>query len=311
MYRFYKSYRGILQDERLTRTQKVILAILINRAEYYKGNKFYCFESWIASEADCSEKTVKRAVKHFESLGLIAITPTYNKTTKKKTNFYVVNFDWSKGKMVEETGADGTAVEQQEVAQNSVTPIIEAQEVKLSAIEPEYTYNEIVATDEDIDITKCKVVTPMTAVEISNDVLNNVFTYLKSNANEAKKGMVYFPAVKSKYGYDYKTVVESVRALANKGYINYDPQEKDGKLFHFYTISSSVVTDEKKFEETLGKWIDLCSNQMSRLNADSTEDEKKLVLSTLSNYAAAYMTNGVTKDDLKNAIQYVYNNMIV
>lgn len=308
MYRFYKSYRGILQDERLTRTQKVVLAILINRAEYYKGNKFYCFESWIASEADCSEKTVKRAVKHFESLGLIDITPTYNKTTKKKTNFYTVNFDWSKGKMVEETGADGTAVVEQQEVTPAPTPIIEAQVVKLSALQPEQTYNEV-TTNEDIDINNCKVVTPM-APEITNEVLNNVFAYLKSNANEAKRGMIYFPSIKSKYGYDYKTVVESARALASKGFINYDPQEKDGKLFHFYTISSSVVTDEKKFEETLGKWIDLCSNQMSRLNADSTEDERKLVLSTLSNYAGEYMVNGVTKDDLKNAIQYVYSRIV-
>lgn len=298
MYRFYKSYRGILQDERLTRTQKVIISILLNRAEFHQNKKFYCYESWIANEAMCSEKTVKRAVKHLETIGLLNITQTYNKDTKKKTNFYTVNFDYSKGKMVEETGASGISTI------NNKPEEITRVEVKLSA-EPQPTYNEIPTTTAD-NIKDCKVVT-----EIDKEVLNNVFTYLKSNINEAKKGVVYFPALKGQFGYNYRQVVEAVRELANRGKIEYDPQEKDGKLIHFYSLSTSVVTNKAKFEETLGSWIDLCSTHIGKLTKNSTEDEKKIVLSTLSNYAAAYLENGVTREDLKTAISYVYKTMVV
>lgn len=295
MYRFYKNYRGVIRDEKLTKTQKTVYSILINRAEFHNGNKFYCFESWIAEEAVCSIRTVKRAIKHLEELGYIHITKSYNKADKKTTNYYTVNFEWQKGKMVAETGASGEG--------DVSTPVVKTKVVKLSAIQPEPTYNEIPTTTDNIKDSK--VVT-----EINKDVLNDVFTYLKSNVNEAKRGVVYFPALKGQFGYNYRQVVEAVRELANRGKIEYDPQEKDGKLFHFYSISSGVITNEKKYEETIGKWIDLCSNQMSKLNANSTEEEKKLVLSTLSDYAGEYIVNGVTKEDLKYAIQYVYNKMI-
>ena len=70
---FYKKYRDIFQMETLTRTQKDIITILINRAEFHKNNPFYCYESWIAQEVKCSEKTVKRAIKHFAEIGLLDI----------------------------------------------------------------------------------------------------------------------------------------------------------------------------------------------------------------------------------------------
>ena len=58
---FYKLYQEVANNKNISRTQQIILTLLINRAEYHNYQSFYCYEKWIASEIGCSEKTVKKS----------------------------------------------------------------------------------------------------------------------------------------------------------------------------------------------------------------------------------------------------------
>lgn len=100
---FYKLYQEVANNKNISRTQQIILTLLINRAEYHNNQAFYCYEKWIASEIGCSEKTVKRAIKTFAEQGYISIDRVYNKTLKKKINFYTLNIDTISNAPVTET----------------------------------------------------------------------------------------------------------------------------------------------------------------------------------------------------------------
>lgn len=91
--KYFKAYQEILQNKQISRTQQLIMSILLNRAEYHNFNSFYCYEQWIANELQCSLSTVKRGIKKLEEVGLVIIERTYNHQQRKTINYYTMNFN--------------------------------------------------------------------------------------------------------------------------------------------------------------------------------------------------------------------------
>lgn len=290
MKQFYKLFREVLQDDRLTRTQKDIISIIFNRAEYYKGKQFYCYESWIASEVKCSEKTVKRAIKHFETLGYININKVYNKKTRKTTNYYLVNFDVMNTRMVEETGTSGVAVEKTEVVNEVVVetaPVVD----DMPPMELLYPYEAEYAEALTIPINDFS--TPKTEEKVDNEeIVNNVKRCLKKAANKDNKGVVYFPDIMKEFNYKYRDIVEAVKELDKRGELAYTPTEKDGKIYHNYTLS---------IKGTIKEWEQICEAVYGQSKGDEDYYTK------LSMFSNRFIKNGYKEEELVDVIVKVKN----
>lgn len=282
MKQFYKLYQEVLQNEKLTRTQQAILSILINRQEYHKNKAFYCYVDWIASEIKCSERTVKRAIKYFAEIGLVSISKTYKKEIRKTTNWYRINIDTTNNGVVVNNEVSGT-MEDTNKTENNMRDIDEV-------LQP---------IDEDIDIKQCKMI-------IDNEVISNIKNHLINNINKKNKSTVYYPAIKEKFGYDYKTVIESVKQLSQQNIINYQPEEKDGKIYHYYSVPPKF--NEEKYNETLGKWYDLVVQHINKINTNGYN--KQMVINDLQSYAGDYLKDGVTATDLQDMVKIVFNKNV-
>lgn len=375
MKQFYKKYREIFQAEELTRTQKDIITILINRSEYHNGEPFYCYESWIADEVKCSEKTVKRAVKHFEDIKLLTIDRHYNKQTRRTTNFYTVNIDTNGSVVVDTKNVSGIVddYEKKEIEQplevEPSTPVEEEQprifdwdsikgndllQMPVSDTD-EYSYNSN-TTDEDyeryfeseeyqeqlrkeqeyiennniekenindmvdysntyipdelvyndafsVDLKDCKRVDINTTPTINEDMVNNVKEWLIKNIGKSQQGTVYYKAFKEKYGYTFREVVETVKELDKRNVITYSPTEKNGKLYHYYSLKAN--SEEKELEVTVDwlKYISCRINQYKdecRQVPNAQESFYKNIIDDVNNALMGYIVRGGNKETLVN-----------
>lgn len=165
MKTFYKLYSDVLKDKELTRTQQTILSVLINRGEYHK-QAFYCYEDWIASEVDCSVRTVKRAIKEFEKLGYISINRTYNKETRKTTNYYTVLFDTTGSTAVAETNTSGIEID-------STPTVNEVKENDQSDILSNNNNNNSTVTETEVNDTT----EPVTLIDKWKDACKRAYNY--------------------------------------------------------------------------------------------------------------------------------------
>ena len=301
MKQFYKLFREVLQDDRLTRTQKDIISIIFNRAEYYKGKQFYCYESWIASEVKCSEKTVKRAIKHFETLGYININKVYNKKTRKTTNYYLVNFDVMNNKMVEETGTSGVAVEKTEVVNEVVvetTPVVD----DIPPMELLYPYEAEMIEAMSIPINDFS--TPKTEEKVDNEeIINNVKECLKKAANKDNKGIVYFPEIMKKYNYKYRDIAEAVKELDKRGELTYTPAEKEGKIYHNYSFPK--VMSKEEYETLKKEWWEFCVKNAKKIGQDGLTE--KQVKSDMSGSVYLFEQRGLQKKDMVELAKVVFD----
>ena len=282
MKQFYKKYRDIFQMETLTRTQKDIITILINRAEYHNNKPFYCYESWIATEVKCSEKTVKRAIKHFAEIGLLDIKRTYNKETHKTINYYTINFDTTNNEVVNETENVVSNIEEQvttatcnegfdwdSIKGNDLLEIEDETEPTPSEknidnysekvdemidIDNTYIPDCIAYPNEDIfavKLSECKRLDKPTPT-ITDDVLNNIKNWLVKNIGKKEQATIYYKDINKKYGYNFRTVMLALKELDKQGVITYSPIEKDGKLLHYYSIH--CISEERELELVI-EWI--------------------------------------------------------
>lgn len=372
MKQFYKKYRDIFQMEILTRTQKDIITILINRMEYHNGEPFYCFESWIAQEVKCGIATVKRAIKHFEEIKLLTIDRHYNKQTRKTTNFYTINIDTNGSTLVNTDNVSGVVndYEKEEIVEPSTTVVEEEQprvfdwdsikgndliQMPVSDTD-EYSYNSN-TTDDDyeiyfeseeyqeqlrkeqeyiennniekenindmvdysntyipdelvyndafsIDLKDCKRIDNNTTTPtINEDMVNNVKEWLIKNIGKSQQGTVYYKALKEKYGYTFREVVETVKELDKRNIITYSPTEKNGKLYHYYSLKAN--SEEKELEVTIDwlKYISCRINQYKdecRQVPNAQESFYKNIIDDVNNALMGYIVRGGNKETLVN-----------
>lgn len=277
MKQFYKLYQEVLANEKLTRTQQLIISVLINRAEYYNGKEFYCYESWIASEVRCSEKTVKRAVKYFAEIGLLSINKTYNKEQKKTTNWYKLNIDTKNNSVVAKTELMVSGTKEIEENNNNSTNIIKENMID---IENTFIPDEILyPIEQNVNISECKMV-------VADDVKETIKTHLLKNVNKQNKGTIYYPAIRDKYGYSFRQVIESAKQLAEEKVIEYHPSEKDGRIYHYYNLPD----DGKK--RALEQWKNVCKKIWGISNGN--ED----YISQAAKYVDDYIKRGISVDAL-------------
>lgn len=291
MKQFYKLYQEVLANEKLTRTQQLIISVLINRAEYYNGKEFYCYVSWIASEVRCSEKTVKRAVKYFAEIGLLSINKTYNKEQKKTTNWYKLNIDTKNNCVVAKTELMVSGTKEIEENNNNSTNIIKENMID---IENTYIPDELLYPAEYVEaLTMPLYNTPKKEdVVIDDDVKKNIKMWLLSNVNKQRKGTIYYPGIRDKYGYTFKQVIESAKQLTEEKIIEYHPTEKDGKLYHYYNVP---------INGTIQEWENICKKVYGISKGDNDYINK------ISGYTKKFIDNGISENDLIEIMLKVKN----
>lgn len=369
MKQFYKKYRDIFQMETLTRTQKDIITILINRMEYHNGEPFYCFESWIAEEVKCGIATVKRAIKHFEDIKLINIDRHYNKQTRKTTNFYTINIDTNGSTLVNTDNVSGVVndYEKEEIVEPS-TPVLEEQprvfdwdSIKGNdliqmpvSVTDEFTYNSN-TTDEDyekyfeseeyqeqlrkeqeyiennniekenindmvdysntyipdelvyndafsVDLKDCKRIDTTTPT-INEDMVNNVKEWLIKNIGKNKQATIYYKALKEKYGYTFKEVVETAKELDRQNVITYVPVEKNGKLYHYYSLKR---TSEAVEVEIIVDWLKYTTYRINQYKDEcrqvpnASDAFYKNIIDDVNNSLMGFVARGGDKKTLVN-----------
>ena len=370
MKQFYKKYRDIFQMETLTRTQKDIITILINRMEYHNGEPFYCFESWIAEEVKCGIATVKRAIKHFEDIKLINIDRHYNKHTRKTTNFYTINIDTNGSTLVNTDNVSGVVndYEKEEIVEPS-TPVVEEEQQRVFDWDSikgndliqmpvsdtdEYSYNSN-TTDEDyekyfeseeyqeqlrkeqeyiennnvekentndmvdysntyipdelvyndafeVDLKDCKKIDTTTPT-INEDMLNNVKEWLIKNIGKNKQATIYYKALKEKYGYTFKEVVETAKELDRQNVITYAPVEKNGKLYHYYSLKR---TSEAVEVEIIVDWLKYTTYRINQYKDEcrqvpnAQESFYKNIIDDVNNSLMGFVARGGDKKTLVN-----------
>lgn len=369
MKQFYKKYRDIFQMETLTRTQKDIITILINRMEYHNGEPFYCYETWISEEVKCGIATVKRAIKHFEDIKLLTIDRHYNKHTRKTTNFYTINIDTNGSTLVNTDNVSGVVddYEKEEIVEPS-TPVVEEEQPRVfdwdsitgndlvqmpvtNVDEYEYStkteedydayyesdeYKEQLRKEEEyiinnnieeknindmidysntyipdelvyndafsVDLKDCKRIDTTTPT-INEDMLNNVKEWLIKNIGKNKQATIYYKALKEKYGYTFKEVVETAKELDRQNVITYAPVEKNGKLYHYYSLK--VYSEEKELEVTIDwlKYVSCRINQYKdecRQVPNAQESFYKNIIDDVNNALMGYIVRGGNKGTLVN-----------
>lgn len=297
MKQFFKKYQEVLQDERLTRTQGDIISVLINRAEYH-NKPFYCYESWIASEVRCSRRTVIRAIKYFEEIGLVSISKVYNKVTKKTTNYYTVNIDTFNNKVVEETKEVVSGVDAPTVKEEVIEVVNTVKEENImNNTNDEIPYDLLYPYEaemiEAMSIPINDFSTPKTEEKVNNEeMINNVKECLKKAANKDNKGVVYCPELMKEYGYKYRDIVECVKELEKRGELTYTPTEKNSKLYHNYTLS---------IKGTIKEWEQICiaAYGQSKGNMD--------YLNKVSMYDKQFSENGIANEELVKVMMNVLN----
>jgi hypothetical protein len=369
MKQFYKKYREIFQAEELTRTQKDIITILINRMEYHNGEPFYCYESWIAEEVKCSEKTVKRAVKHFEDIKLLTIDRHYNKQTRKTTNFYTIHINTNGSTLVNTDNVSGVVddYEKEEIVEPS-TPVVEEEQPRVfdwdsitgndlvqmpvtNVDEFEYStkteedYDEYYESDEykeqlrkeeeyiinnnieeknindmidysntyipdelvyndafSVDLKDCKRIDNTTPT-INEDMLNNVKEWLIKNIGKNKQATIYYKALKEKYGYTFKEVVETAKELDRQNVITYAPVEKNGKLYHYYSLKR---TSEAVEVEIIVDWLKYTTYRINQYKDEckqvpnAQEAFYKNIIDDVNNSLMGFIARGGDKKTLVN-----------
>lgn len=309
MKQFYKLFREVLQDDRITRAQREIISVIFNRAEYYNNKPFYCYESWIASETKCSIITVKRAIKHFETLGYINITKNYNKKTRKTTNYYTVNFDVMNTKMVEETkevvsGVDAPMVKEEVI---EVVNTVKEENV-MNNTNDEIPYDLLYPYEaemiEAMSIPINDFSTPKTEEKVNNEeMINNVKGCLKKAANKDNKGIVYFPDIMNEYGYKYRDIVECVKELEKRGELTYTPTEKDSKLYHNYSFPKEMSKEE--YETLKKEWWEFCVKNAKKIGQDGLTE--KQVKSDMSGSVYLFEKRGLQKKDMVDLAKVVFD----
>lgn len=372
MKQFYKKYREIFQAEELTRTQKDIITILINRHEYHNGEPFYCYESWIAEEVKCSEKTVKRAVKHFEDIKLLTIDRHYNKQTRRTTNFYTINIDTNGSTLVNTDNVSGVVddYEKEEIVEPS-TPVVEEEQPRVfdwdsitgndlvqmpvtNVDEYEYStkteedYDEYYESDEykeqlrkeeeyiinnnieeknindmidysntyipdelvyndafSVDLKDCKRVDiNNTTTSITNEeMMNNIKDWLIKNIGKNKQATIYYKALNEKYGYTFKQVVETAKELDRQNIITYAPVEKNGKLYHYYSLKR---TSEAVEVEIIVDWLKYTTSRINQYKDEckqlpnAQEAFYKNIIDDVNNSLMGFVARGGDKKTLVN-----------
>ena len=372
MKQFYKKYREIFQAEELTRTQKDIITILINRHEYHNGEPFYCYESWIAEEVKCSEKTVKRAIKHFEDIKLLTIDRHYNKQTRKTTNFYTINIDTNGSTLVNTDNVSGVVddYEKEEIVEPS-TPVVEEEQPRVfdwdsitgndlvqmpvtNVDEFEYStkteedYDEYYESDEykeqlrkeeeyiinnnieeenindmidysntyipdelvyndafSVDLKDCKRIDiNNTTTSITNEeIMNNIKDWLIKNIGKNKQATIYYKALKEKYGYTFKEVVETAKELDRQNVITYAPVEKNGKLYHYYSLKR---TSEAVEVEIIVDWLKYTTSRINQYKDEckqlpnAQEAFYKNIIDDVNNSLIGFVARGGDKKTLVN-----------
>lgn len=372
MKQFYKKYREIFQAEELTRTQKDIITILINRHEYHNGEPFYCYESWIAEEVKCSEKTVKRAVKHFEDIKLLTIDRHYNKQTRKTTNFYTIHINTNGSTLVNTDNVSGVVddYEKEEIVEPS-TPVVEEEQPRVfdwdsikgndlvqmpvtNVDEFEYStkteedYDEYYESDEykeqlrkeeeyiinnnieeenindmidysntyipdelvyndafSVDLKDCKRIDiNNTTTSITNEeMMNNIKDWLIKNIGKNKQATIYYKALKEKYGYTFKEVVETAKELDRQNVITYAPVEKNGKLYHYYSLKR---TSEAVEVEIIVDWLKYTTSRINQYKDEckqlpnAQEAFYKNIIDDVNNSLIGFVARGGDKKTLVN-----------
>lgn len=372
MKQFYKKYREIFQAEELTRTQKDIITILINRHEYHNGEPFYCYESWISEEVKCSEKTVKRAIKHFEDIKLLTIDRHYNKQTRKTTNFYTINIDTNGSTLVNTDNVSGVVndSEKEEIVEPS-TPVVEEEQPRVfdwdsikgndlvqmpvtNVDEFEYStkteedYDEYYESDEykeqlrkeeeyiinnnieeenindmidysntyipdelvyndafSVDLKDCKRIDiNNTTTSITNEeMMNNIKDWLIKNIGKNKQATIYYKALKEKYGYTFKEVVETAKELDRQNVITYAPVEKNGKLYHYYSLKR---TSEAVEVEIIVDWLKYTTSRINQYKDEckqlpnAQEAFYKNIIDDVNNSLIGFVARGGDKKTLVN-----------
>lgn len=372
MKQFYKKYREIFQAEELTRTQKDIITILINRHEYHNGEPFYCYESWIAEEVKCSEKTVKRAVKHFEDIKLLTIDRHYNKQTRKTTNFYTIHINTNGSTLVNTDNVSGVVddYEKEEIVEPS-TPVVEEEQPRVfdwdsitgndlvqmpvtNVDEFEYStkteedYDEYYESDEykeqlrkeeeyiinnnieeknindmidysntyipdelvyndafSVDLKDCKRIDiNNTTTSITNEeMINNIKDWLIKNIGKNKQATIYYKALKEKYGYTFKEVVETAKELDRQNVITYAPVEKNGKLYHYYSLKR---TSEAVEVEIIVDWLKYTTSRINQYKDEckqlpnAQEAFYKNIIDDVNNSLIGFVARGGDKKTLVN-----------
>lgn len=291
MKQFYKLYQEVLKDDRLTSKQMLILTTLLNRGEYHDNKPFYCYEKWIASEVRCSERTIKRAIKHIAELGYINIERVYNKREKKTINYYTINFDCTNTKPVEKIEmASGTDKPTEQINNNNIEKI----DNNMIDIENTYIPDELLYPAEYVEaLTMPLYNTPKKEdVVIDDDVKKNIKMWLLSNVNKQRKGTIYYPSIRDKYGYSFKQVIESAKQLAEEKVIEYNPVEKDGKLYHYYNVPTNG---------TIQEWENICKKVYGTSKGDNDYINK------ISGYTQKFIENGISENDLIEIMLKVKN----
>lgn len=339
MKQFYKKYREIFQAKELTRTQKDIITILINRMEYHNGEPFYCYSTWIAEEVKCGIATVKRAIKHFEDIKLINIDRHYNKQTRKTTNFYTINIDTNGSTLVNTDNVSGVVndYEKEEIVEPS-TPVVEEEQprvfdwdsikgndlIQMSVTEEEYIINnnieeenindmvdysntyipdELVYNDAfSVDLKDCKRIDTTTPT-INEDMVNNVKEWLIKNIGKNKQATIYYKALKEKYGYTFKEVVETAKELDRQNIITYAPVEKNGKLYHYYSLKR---TSEAVEVEIIVDWLKYTTYRINQYKDEckqvpnAQESFYKNIIDDVNNSLMGFVARGGDKKTLVN-----------
>ena len=251
MQGFYKNYKNVIQNEKLTRTQQVVLGVILDKAKYYKGKQFYCYEEWIAAEVRCSRRTVIRAIKRLEELEIIVVKKNYNKTIQKTTNYYSIN---------------NNAVNngEENMVNNTITEIANKQ-------------FKTVKNEKEV---------------VSDEILSNVKKCLKKGVNKKNEGIVYLPGINKSTGYDYSTILKAVEVLNERGDIEYTPNEKDGKIYHNYSIS---------IKGTIKEWEQICIAAYGQSRGDMD------YLNKVSMYNKQFVENGIDNKELIKVMMNVLN----
>lgn len=372
MKQFYKKYREIFQAEELTRTQKDIITILINRHEYHNGEPFYCYESWIAEEVKCSEKTVKRAIKHFEDIKLLTIDRHYNKQTRKTTNFYTIHINTNGSTLVNTDNVSGVVddYEKEEIVEPS-TPVVEEEQPRVFdwdsitgndlvqmpvtnvdvyeySDKTEEDYDEYYESDEykeqlrkeeeyiinnnieeenindmidysntyipdelvyndafSVDLKDCKRIDiNNTTTSITNEeMMNNIKDWLIKNIGKNKQATIYYKALKEKYGYTFKEVVETAKELDRQNVITYAPTEKNGKLYHYYSLKR---TSEAVEVEIIVDWLKYTTSRINQYKDEckqlpnAQEAFYKNIIDDVNNSLIGFVARGGDKKTLVN-----------
>lgn len=311
---FYKHYTDLLKTHLSPSAEKVLM-VLINRAEFHNNKPFYCYEKWIASEINKSERTIKRAIKKLSEDNYISIERVYNKNTRKSINIYTVNTLPTDNGVVNTPDVSGEIDEiiniEKEVLNEKITNeqtnkdmYNEQNEIPLDILYP-YEQDDIEAQAVFTKSYQNK----NTAVVIPDEMKQGVKKYLMDNYRDGKTNMVYYPAIHKLTQCTYKQLIDIVKEMDEEGLIKYNPEEKNGKIYHYYTKVQKF--NQKKFDDTINRWMDVVITQMQDYKKRGcTPMAKQDMLNTLAGYAPHYLIEGVTKADLNMAIQLIHEKYI-